>query len=95
MFTKVLALELAEYGINVNTVSPGLIDVGPQMSVTQEYKDSLVKMIPRQRMGTPGEIAKAVLFMASEDADYITGESLEVDGGAGAGRIAYRLSHAL
>jgi 3-oxoacyl-[acyl-carrier protein] reductase len=92
MFTKVLALELAEYGINVNSVSPGLIDVGPQMPVTQEYKDSLVKMIPRQRMGTPEEIAKAVLFMASEDAEYITGESLEVDGGAGAGRFFLPLS---
>ena len=92
MFTKVLALELAEYGINVNTVSPGLIDVGPQMPVTQEYKDSLVKMIPRGRMGMPEEIARAVLFMASEDADYITGESLEVDGGAGAGRFFLPLS---
>jgi 3-oxoacyl-[acyl-carrier protein] reductase len=92
MFTKVLALELAEHGINVNTVSPGLIDVGPQMPVTQEYKDSLVKMIPRGRMGTPEEIARAVLFMVSEDAEYITGESLEVDGGAGAGRFFLPLS---
>jgi 3-oxoacyl-[acyl-carrier protein] reductase len=92
MFTKVLALELSEYGINVNTVSPGLIDVGPQMPVTQEYKDSLVKMIPWQRMGRPEEIAKAVLFIASEDAEYITGESLEVDGGAGAGRYFLPLS---
>ena len=92
MFTKVLALELSEYGINVNTVSPGLIDVGPQMPVTQEYKDSLVKMIPWQRMGRPEEIAKAVLFVASDDAEYITGESLEVDGGAGAGRYFLPLS---
>lgn len=92
MFTKVLALELSEYGINVNSVSPGLIDVGPQMPVTQAYKDSLVKMIPWQRMGRPEEIAKAVLFLASEDAEYITGESLEVDGGAGAGRYFLPLS---
>jgi len=92
MLTKVLALELSEYGINVNTVSPGLIDVGPQMPVTQEYKDSLVKMIPWQRMGRPDEIAKAVLFIASEDAEYITGESLEVDGGGGAGRYFLPLS---
>lgn len=92
MFSKVLALELSEYGINVNTVSPGLIDVGPQMPVTREYKDSLVKMIPWQRMGKPEEIAKAVLFLASDDAEYITGESLEVDGGAGAGRFFLPLS---
>jgi 3-oxoacyl-[acyl-carrier protein] reductase len=92
MFTKVLALELAEHRINVNAVSPGLIDVGPHMPVTQEYKDSLVKMIPWQRMGRPDEIAKAVLFIASDDAQYITGESFEVDGGAGAGRFFLPLS---
>ena len=92
MLTKVLALELAEHRINVNAVSPGLIDVGSHMPVTQEYKDSLVKMIPWQRMGRPEEIAKAVLFIASEDAEYITGESFEVDGGAGAGRYFLPLS---
>jgi 3-oxoacyl-[acyl-carrier protein] reductase len=92
MFTKVLALELAEHGINVNAVSPGLIDVGPHMPVTQEYKDSLVKMIPWQRMGRPEEIAKVVLFIASDDAEYVTGESFEVDGGAGAGRFYLPLS---
>jgi 3-oxoacyl-[acyl-carrier protein] reductase len=92
MFTKVLALELAEHRINVNAVSPGLIDVGPHMPLTQEYKDSLVKMIPWHRMGKPEEIAKSVLFIASEDAEYITGESFEVDGGAGAGRYFLPLS---
>ena len=92
MFTKVLALELAEHRINVNAVSPGLIDVGPHMPVTQAYKDSLVKMIPWHRMGRPDEIAKSVLFIASEDAEYITGESFEVDGGAGAGRYFLPLS---
>ena len=92
MFTKVLALELAEHHINVNAVSPGLIYVGPHMPLTQEYKDSLVKMIPWRRMGKPEEIANAVLFIASDDAEYITGESFEVDGGAGAGRFFLPLS---
>ena len=62
------------------------------MGLTQEYKDTLVKMIPWQRMGRPEEIAKAVLFIASDDAEYITGESFEVDGGAGAGRYFLPLS---
>lgn len=92
MFTKVLALELAEHRINVNSVSPGLIDVGPRPGVSQEYKDMLVKMVPWGRMGRPDEIARTVLFLASEDAEYITGEILEVDGGALAGRYSLPLS---
>jgi 3-oxoacyl-[acyl-carrier protein] reductase len=86
MFTKVLALELAEHHINVNSVSPGLIDVGPRPGVSEEYKATLVKGIPWGRMGRPDEIAGAVLFLASDAAEYITGEVLEVDGGALAGR---------
>jgi len=92
MFTKVLALELARYHINVNSVSPGLIDVGVRPGVSQEYKDALIKTIPWGRMGQPDEIARAVLFLASEDAEYITGEILEVDGGALAGRYHLPLS---
>jgi len=92
MFTKVLALELAEHRINVNSVSPGLIDVGPRPGVSQQYKDVLVNMIPWGRMGRPDEIARAVLFLASQDAEYITGEVLEVDGGALSGRYSLPLS---
>ena len=92
MFTKVLALELAEHRVRVNSVSPGLVDVGPRPFVSQVYKDALVKMIPWGRMGRPDEIARAVLFLGSEDAEYITGEILEVDGGALAGRYSLPLS---
>jgi len=92
MFTKVLALELAEHHINVNSVSPGLIDVGVRPFVSREYRDALIKMIPWGRMGTPDEIARAVLFLGSEDAEYITGEILEVDGGSLAGRYSLPLS---
>lgn len=92
MFTKVLALELAEHRINVNSVSPGLIDVGPRPGVSRQYIDMLVKMIPLGRMGRPDEIARAVLFLASQDAEYITGEILEVDGGTLAGRYSLPLS---
>jgi NAD(P)-dependent dehydrogenase (short-subunit alcohol dehydrogenase family) len=92
MFTKVLALELARHHINVNSVSPGLIDVGVRAGVSQEYKDALIRTIPWGRMGQPDEIARAVLFLASEEAEYITGETLEVDGGALAGRYHLPLS---
>jgi NAD(P)-dependent dehydrogenase (short-subunit alcohol dehydrogenase family) len=63
-----------------------------QRSVSQEYKDALIKMIPWGRMGEPEEIARAVLFVTSEDAEYITGTIVEVDGGALAVRYALPLS---
>ncbi len=92
MFAKVLAQELAEHRINVNSVAPGLIDVGPHPNAPEAYKNALIKTIPWGRMGRPDEIAKAVLFLASEDAEYIMGEVLEVDGGVLAGRYALPLS---
>lgn len=92
MFTRVLAQELAEHRINVNSVSPGFIDVGPRPALSQQYKDMMLRMIPWGRMGTPDEIAQAVLFLASEDAEYITGAILEVDGGALVGRYTLPLS---
>ena len=92
MLTKVLALELAEHRINVNSVSPGLIDVGPHPGASEAYRSALIKTIPWGRMGQPSEIARAVLFLASDDAEYITGEVLEVDGGALAGRFSLPLS---
>ncbi len=95
MFTKVLALELAEHRINVNSVSPGLIEVERMQSPSNDfakYLNALVKMIPLSRMGKPDEVARAVLFLASEDAEFINGEILEVDGGGGAGRYSLPLS---
>jgi NAD(P)-dependent dehydrogenase (short-subunit alcohol dehydrogenase family) len=89
IFTKACALELAEYHINVNSVSPGLIDVKHAIQGShgnQAYMDALLKTIPMGRPGRPEEIARAVLFLASDDAEYITGEILEVDGGVGQGR---------
>lgn len=86
MFTKVLALELGEYHINVNAVAPGLTDVGPHLAASQQYKDLIVKSIPWGRMARPDEIARAVLFLASAESEYITGETLLVDGGSLAGR---------
>jgi len=90
MLTRVMALELAPYGITVNSVSPGLIQVslGPETSpARQEYMQSFLKAIPLNRYGQPKDIAQAVLFLAEEGSGYITGESLRVDGGALAGRF--------
>lgn len=86
MFTKVLALELGEHHINVNAVAPGLTDTGAVAETPEHYRDTLVKAIPWGRMARPEEIARAVLFLASEESEYITGETLLVDGGSLAGR---------
>jgi 3-oxoacyl-[acyl-carrier protein] reductase len=84
-FIRDVALELAEHGINVNAVAPGPIDterVGKdlrKLDETVEYSPS--RMTPMRRLGTPREIAHAVLFLASDEASYITGVTLPVTGG--------------
>ncbi len=85
MFTRVLALELAPYDIAVNAVGPGLIEVEGQ-ALHQEYIDALVAITPMRRMGQPEDVARAVLYLASPSATYITGTTLYVDGGGLAGR---------
>ncbi len=87
MLSKVLAQELAEHGIHVNVVSPGLIDVGRRGDVNPTYRETLLRNIPWGRMGRPSEIADAVLFLCSRRAEYVTGAVLDVDGGSGAGRF--------
>lgn len=84
--TRVMALELARHGIRANAVSPGLIDVpgGPQLS--EGYTQAMTRMIPAGRMGRPEDVARAVLFVAHPDADYMTGEVVSIDGGLSAGR---------
>ena len=79
--TKALAKELAPSGITVNAIAPGLIDTTMNSSLTVEELDEFVKTIPLSRMGTPDEVALAAFFLASEDADYITGQVLGVNGG--------------
>lgn len=93
MLTKVAAMELAEYSINVNAVAPGLIDVPAQRSeenLSQEYKDSYIKSLPLGRIGLPTDIANVVLFLSSEEADWITGQVYLVDGGLMSGHMAFR-----
>lgn len=83
-FTKALAREVARQGINVNCVAPGLVDTPLLASVSEGYEKliaAIVRSIPLGRTGRPEEIARAILFLASPDADYITGQTLSVNGG--------------
>lgn len=80
-FTKSLAREMARYGINVNCVCPGPTDTPLFETLPDKVRDGLVRAIPFRRLGTPEEVADAVLFFASERADFITGQVLSVSGG--------------
>ncbi|MDA8081619.1 MAG: SDR family NAD(P)-dependent oxidoreductase [Actinomycetota bacterium] len=83
-FSKALARETARKGINVNCVAPGLTDT-PMLAEVSEGNEKLmgaiIRSIPLGRVGTPEEVAKAALFLVSSDADYITGQTLSVNGG--------------
>ncbi len=80
-FSKALARESAAKGITVNTIAPGYIETDMIKGVKQEIMDKIVAGIPVGRIGKPEEIARAVLFLAAEDAGFITGETLSVNGG--------------
>ena len=83
MTTRALAIELAPHGIRVNSICPGLTEtpLAAYALATPERRASISKQVPLGRVAQPGEIAAAALFLASEDASYITGEALVVDGG--------------
>ena len=79
--TRAMANELAAFGIRVNAIGPGAIDTGWVKRASNEGIDALVERIPLLRVGTPQDIASTVAFLASDDASYITGQVLYVDGG--------------
>ena len=79
--TKSIAKELAGRNITVNAVAPGFIDTDMTAALTESTKNAALGSIPMGRMGTPENVAKAVAFLAGEDAGYITGQVLAVDGG--------------
>lgn len=84
LLTKVLAVEWARYNINVNAVAPGFIDTALVKNLTGDGYgdiDKMIKSIPVRRLGTPEDIANAVSFLVSDEASYITGTTLIVDGG--------------
>ena len=79
--TKTAAKELASRNISVNAVAPGFIDTEMTDELSDEIKEELFKLIPLQRLGKVDDVAKVVAFLASDDASYMTGQTLQVDGG--------------
>lgn len=82
-FVKSMAVELAPKGISVNAVAPGVIVTDMSRDLRRRAQDQVLARIPMGRFGTPKEVAKVVVFLASEDASYITGEVIHVTGGMG------------
>lgn len=80
-FTKSLAQEVVRKGVTVNTVSPGYIATDMVLKIREDVRSKIEGSIPAQRFGTPAEIARAVAFLLDENAGYITGTELEVNGG--------------
>ena len=80
-FTRSLAREVGSRGITVNAVAPGFIETDMTDALPEEQRKKLLTEVPLGRLGSPREIANAVLFLASDQAEYITGETLHVNGG--------------
>jgi 3-oxoacyl-[acyl-carrier protein] reductase len=81
-FTKSLAKEVAQYGINVNAVSPGIIGTARVLAFPEDFKQNLLKRVYLKRFGKPEEVANLIAFLASDEASYITGDVIVIDGGA-------------
>jgi 3-oxoacyl-[acyl-carrier protein] reductase len=79
--TKSLALEVATRGVTVNCISPGFIDTAMTAELTDDQKSKIIEKIPMGRMGTGGDISSLVLFLASNESSYITGQNIHVNGG--------------
>ena len=80
-FTKALSKEMAKYDITVNAVCPAVIDSDAVNNIPKKYKDQLMQKIPLGRAGKKEEVAKLVAFLCSDDAGYITGQAISVNGG--------------
>jgi len=79
--TKTTAKELASRNINVNAIAPGFITTEMTEELPEEVKSHMLTQIPLAKLGNPEDVAKAVVFLASDDSNYITGQTLHVDGG--------------
>lgn len=80
-FTKVAAIELGAHGIRVNCVAPGAIELERTKAESPQYAETWARLAPLKRVGQPLDVAKAVIFLAGEQADFITGQTIYVDGG--------------
>lgn len=81
--TKILAREVARYGIRVNAVAPGRIDTPMSLNVPIEVNEEFRKLTPLQRLGRPEDVSEGILFLLSDAACYITGQVLDINGGMG------------
>ena len=79
--SKSLALEYAKKNININCISPGFIKTDMTDKIDEKFKEAIISKIPSARLGEPKDIANAVLFLASDQANYINGETIHVNGG--------------
>jgi 3-oxoacyl-[acyl-carrier protein] reductase len=80
-FTKTVGREFASRGITVNAVAPGYIDTPMTQALPEKAKEELKKLIPMDRLGTPTDVARAVLFLVTSGSDYMTGQVLQINGG--------------
>lgn len=80
-FTKTVAKELASRNVNVNAVAPGFITTDMTDALNEEVKNQMLTAIPLGKLGSPADVAKTVAFLLSDDAAYITGQTIHVDGG--------------
>jgi len=86
-YTRSLSIELGKYGIRINTIAPGPVHSGiPKSYITPELEEKLIENIPLGRCGQPTDIANTISFLVSEEADWITGQVIQVDGGHSWGR---------
>ena len=80
-FTKSTAKELASRNINVNAIAPGFISTDMTSKLNDKQREAILTQVPLKKLGTPEDVAKVAIFLASADADYITGQVISVDGG--------------